>query len=260
LRLIDRVVAVFTGLLLIMLITVVLLAPDAIVLLFSGVADVNLLARLAIVVVVNILILTFMYLQLRGPRKTTSGGLAVKASGASTDVSVESARTLILNGVKNVKDVVSADVTVEAVSGKADVDLNVQVTGANIHVPNKQKEIDRALRQVINKQLGLQMRGKPRVHIFLQGESLPEPDPVEKKAEPVVEKKADPVIEKPAAIEKPVVAGEDADTLVKVEKPHSFLGMRNREEPKAEEKAEPEKAADDWLDSLDKQKADNEQN
>ena len=253
-RVMDRVGVVIGGLLLIMLVTVVLLAPESIMLLLAGVADVNLLLRLALVVVVNILILAFMYTQLRGRHKTSTG-LAVKASGAYTDVNVESARALILNGVKSVKDVVSADVKVEAVNGLADVDLNVHVTGNNIHIPNKQKEIDRALRQVINKQLGLQMRGKPRVHISLQGETPPVPAPV------VVEKKPEPLPEKPSLEPKPVVADQNADTLEKVDKPQGFLGLRNREEAKPDEQTGPKSSGDDdWPSSFDKEKAEDKQN
>ncbi len=249
-RLIDRILAIFVGLLLIMLVTIVLVATESVLLLLTGVAEVNLLLRLAVVVVVNILILMFMYLQLRGPRKVMTSGLAVKASGASTDVSVESARMLILNGVKGVKDVVSADVKVKAVNGRADVDLNVQVTGNDIHIPNKQKEIDRALRQVINKQLGLQMRGKPRVHIFLQGETLPAPV--------VAEKPTPPVEEKPVVAAPPVVADKDDDTVVDAEKPQGLLGLRNRETKKSDDKAD--ETNSDWLRGYEKSKAENEQN
>ena len=80
---------------------------------------------------------------------------------------------LILNAVNAVPDVATADATVEAVDGRADVDLHIQVAGRGVQIPQKQKEINRALRQVINKQLGLRMRGKPRVHISLESEQSP---------------------------------------------------------------------------------------
>src|SRR5262249_31004377 len=57
---------------------------------------------------------------------------------------------------------------VEARRGRADVDLDVVVSGDTVNIPNKQREIDRALRQVINKELGLQMAEHPRVHIQFQ--------------------------------------------------------------------------------------------
>ena len=256
-HLLNRVLAIVMGLLLIMLVTVVLLVPESLVLLLSGFIDVDFLLRLAVVVVVNVLILVFMYFQLRRPQKSSTTGLAVKASGAATDISVESARTMILNGVQSVKDVVSADVDVKAVQGRADVDLNVRVTGDDIHIPNKQKEIDRALRQVINKQLGLQMRGKPRVHISLQGEKPETPVLEAKQPASTPAKASSPAPEK--AVDKSVVADEDDDTLMKSDdKPKPLLGLRRHDEPEPEKKADNE--SNDWLSSYDKQKAENEQN
>ena len=42
-------------------------------------------------------------------------------------------------------------------NGKAHIELDVTVNNPNTNVPAKQQEINRALKQVINKQLGLQM-------------------------------------------------------------------------------------------------------
>ena len=171
-RLVDRFLVILVGLVLIGVVTVLVLVPEAVITALQSVRDANLFLRLAFVVVVNVVILILLYLQLRG-RRRLSDGLEVKAAGAFTDVSVESARTLILNAVNAVPDVAAADASVEAVEGQADIDLNIQVSGRDIHIPQKQKEINRALGQVINKQLGLRMHGKPRVHITLAGEKPP---------------------------------------------------------------------------------------
>jgi len=223
LRLIDRVLVVVIALVLIGVITVVAIAPDAIIRVLAGIEEASLLLRLAVVVVLNIVILIALYLGLRGPRREIIG-LEVRAPGAYTDISIESARKLILHAVENVPDVVSASATVKAVNGRADVDLNVQVAGDNIHVPNKQKEISRALRQVINKQLGLRMRGQPRVHIFLQDEQshLPAPEAavtaVEEAAAPVQPEAVQPESSVPDS-QMEVTSAADDDTVLKDEQP-----------------------------------------
>lgn len=171
-RFVDRLVVILIGLAFIGVFTVLALVPEAIITVLESIQTLSLLLRLAFVVAVNIVILVVLYLQLR-VRRQPSSGLEVKAPGAFTDVNVESARMLILNAVNAVPNVATADATVEAVDGRADVDLHIQVAGRGVHIPQKQKEINRALRQVINKQLGLRMRGKPRVHISLESEQSP---------------------------------------------------------------------------------------
>ena len=100
---------------------------------------------------------------------------------------------------------------VKALRGKADVDFDVVVSRDSNNLPEKQKEIDRALRQVLNKQLGLQMAGKPRVHIRMDGmdEQKPAPLPVELPA-PAAAAEPAPVIAvvEPTKPEAPTVVAE----------------------------------------------------
>lgn len=218
-RFIDRILAVVVTLILIGLITVVAIAPDSLRVALAGIEEVNLVLRVAVVVILNILILIGLFLALRGPRKEITG-LAVRAPGAYTDVSIESARKLILAAVEAVPDVVSATATVKAISGKADVDMHVQVTGSDIHVPRKQKEINRALRQVINKQLGLQMRGRPRVHIYLHGEQPTVSAETVSTPSPVLPEQPKVVVQPStaSALPQPVTPAADLDdTLVDAE-------------------------------------------
>ena len=132
---------------------------------------------------------------------------------------IDSARDRILRAVRDVPDVLSANATVKPVRGKADVELDVVVSHESISVPEKQREIDRALRQVINKQLGLQMAGKPRVHIRLDDEKVealpapttPEtPEPPEPPAAVVVAPVA-PIQEEVVAEPEPLVAALEPD-------------------------------------------------
>lgn len=170
-KLIERILLALVGLLLITLITVFFMAPEVLNNILEGLQNVNIVLRLAVVLVLDVLILAFVYSRLRSPRVTVEG-LVVKAPGAITDIGIESARARILNGVQAVPNVIAADVNLEAVRGKAKIDLNVTVRDSNVNVPRKHQEISQALKQVINKQLGLSMLGQPRVHIHLDDERV----------------------------------------------------------------------------------------
>ncbi len=178
--LIRKIIIVLVGLSLAILVTVLLLNPDSIAVLALNLGNASALIRLPVAILIDILILAVLVILVRDTRPShTSNGLMVKAQGAIADVSVESTTDRILRAVRAVPEVLSATATVKALHGKADVDLDVIVARQSKSLPDKQREIDRALRQVINKELGLQMSGKPRVHIHMDDEAslntLPEP-------------------------------------------------------------------------------------
>ena len=191
--LVRRVIIVLVGISLALLVTVLLLNPESISLLASNLILTSGLIRLPIAILIDVVIVAVIAVLVRGERTPQpAGGLIVKAQGAITDISVDSARERMLRAVRDVPGVISAEAAVKAVRGKADVDLDVVVSHEeSTSLPDKQREIDRALRQVINKQLGLQVSGKPRVHIRIDGEKplvasseLPAPTPVVTAVEP----------------------------------------------------------------------------
>ena len=152
-------------------------------------------------ILIDVVILGIIVVLVRSERQVRANdALIVKAQGVHADVSIDSARERLLRAVRDVPDVISAQAEVKAVRGKADIDLSVVVSRESQSLPEKQKEIDRALRQVINKQLGLQMAGKPRVHIRMEDAALPAGVPTI--AAPVPEPA--PVIV-PAVVDAPVV-------------------------------------------------------
>lgn len=210
-RLIERSALLVVGLLAITLITVVLVAPEVVNDFFITLAQVNFIVRLVVVLVIDVAILAFLYSRLR-PARTVGDALIVKASGAIADVSIDSAQTLILNAVKSVSDVVSASAVVQAVGGKADIELHVQVTGQHINVPQKQQEINRALKQVVNKQLGLQIANQPRVHIRFADEQTP----VTKKEAiiPETPRRDAPAVPESSLADSPVPAKDDENPSV----------------------------------------------
>jgi hypothetical protein len=199
LALVRRIIIVLVGISLAILVTVLLLNPDSISNLALNLGLTSPFIRLPLAILIDVVILAVLAVLVRGERAPQpEGGLIVKAQGAIADISVDSARDRMLRAVREVPGVISAEATVKALRGKADVDMDVVVSRESSNLPEKQKEIDRALRQVLNKQLGLQMAGKPRVHIRMDGEStltpsaeLPAPAPVVTVVEPV---KPEPIV------------------------------------------------------------------
>lgn len=223
---IRKLIIVLVGVSLALLVTVLLLSPDAIMSLAFNIRDTSALIRLPLAIIIDVIVIALIVLLVRNERTPTAvGGLTVKAQGAHADVSIESARERILRAVRDVPDVLSAQVEVKAIRGKADVDLDVLVSRHSINIPEKQKEIDRALRQVINKQLGLQMAGKPRVHIRMDDEPsaavAPQVTPVLAPPAPVVEapKTETVVVAEPVVEPKPDASESYTETMLIRSKP-----------------------------------------
>lgn len=159
------------GLLLVVLLTVLLVAPQTLISWASLISELPVTARVAGAILLDLLLLALVYLQIRpAPRVGSKDGLVMRASDTITEVSVASTRERIQNAVSEVPDVVSVDTKVTPVRGKADIDMQVVVVGSNKRLPEKQNEISRAIRQVVNKQLGLELAGPPRIQLRLQTE------------------------------------------------------------------------------------------
>lgn len=212
--LVRKIVIVLVGISLALLVTILLLSPDTLARFAASLSETSAFVRLPLAILLDAVVLAVIVVLVRGdrlPRSTT--GLMVKAQGAIADVSIESARDRILRAVRDVPDVLSADASVKAVHGKADVELDVVVSHGSANIPEKQREIDRALRQVINKQLGLQMADKPRVHIRMDDEKIEAPPPVTATpvaVAPVESVKQETVVE-PEEAREPAVLDETAD-------------------------------------------------
>ncbi len=209
----GRVYLLLVTILLVVLLTIFLLSPQTVGGWAGNVAEVLPVLRIVVAVLLDAVLLALLYVQVRPARRPAAAGLMMRASGAVTEVSVESARERILRAVSDVPDVVSVEARVVPLRGKADLDLDVEVLGEDVRLPDKQKEINRALKQVINKQLGLQMAGRPRVHIRLYGEK---PRPA---APPKIEPPTETApVQPPAEPERKEPAG-------------LFAGLRPRPEP-----------------------------
>jgi ribosome-associated translation inhibitor RaiA len=174
LSLLRKVILVLVLILVGVLATVLLISPTSVLGLALSIESIFPVLRVIIALVFDAILLALIYLLFRREHvPADSTALVLKAPGAVADVSVASARERILKAVREVPDVTSADAQVQAVRGRADIELQVKVAGRAVNVPEKQRDIDRALRQVINKQLGLQIAKKPRVHIHLETDEAP---------------------------------------------------------------------------------------
>jgi hypothetical protein len=149
-------------------------------------------------VVVRVLILAafygtiaaITYFQLRAVTEDSQvQGLVVKSAGLLTSLSINSARDRILEVIRDVPDVHSASADVSSRHGRVLIVLDVVLKGGDIVLPDKQKEINRALGNVVKKQLGLTMAERPIVNVRFEGDvdasmledpqkaSKPEPEP-----------------------------------------------------------------------------------
>lgn len=234
----GRVYLLLVTILLVVLLTIFLLSPQTVGGWAGNVAEVLPVLRIVVAALLDAVLLALLYVQVRPARRPAAAGLMMRASGAVTEVSVESARERILRAVSDVPDVVSVEARVVPLRGKADLDLDVEVLGEDVRLPDKQKEINRALKQVINKQLGLQMAGRPRVHIRLYGEK-PRPAAPPKIEPPTetapVQPPAEPERKEPAGLfaglRRPSPEPDDVPTLV--EKPAPVI----KDEPERREPA-----------------------
>ncbi len=166
--LLSRMYLVLLTAVMIVIITLLLIWPDTTIVGWGwGIAQQPPLLRLLAAVVISILLLALLYLQIRPAARASAEALEMRASGTITEVSVDSARERILKVVRDVPDVMSVEVSVRPVRGRAEVDLQVVVQGDEVRLPKKQDEISRALKQVIHKQLGLRLAGRPRIRLRL---------------------------------------------------------------------------------------------
>ena len=161
--LIRRVLLALGVLLLVLGVTVLLTAPQLIADLLAGLNAVPRAVRILLAVLIDALLLVALGRQLR--QKPTEG-LVVRARGVKAEVNIDSVQRQLNARVEEVADVLAVQTEVAADNGNARIALRVR-TRPDIVVPEKQKDITRVLRQVVEKQLGLRLAGAPVVHIAL---------------------------------------------------------------------------------------------
>lgn len=166
----NRLLTLVGVILLVLAITVLLAAPQALADLVNRIHDIQPLVRVLLAVLLDALLLTWLYRRLSiRPRE----GLVVRARGVKAEVNIDSVQRQINTRVDEVADVIAVQTEVLAEKGGAQITLHVR-TQPDIVVPEKQKEITRVLKQVVEKQMGLRLAGPPVIHIALDTRPLTE--------------------------------------------------------------------------------------
>lgn len=253
----SRTILWLVGLLLVIFTALSLLDPVG---MSEQLGGITVIVRLLLVALLLLGTALLFYTEIRQAARSDETGLIVRAPGAITQVDISSARDRILKAVNDLPDIVSTTANVQAVRGRAEIDLNVTVRGDDLNVVQKQKEINRALKQVVNKQLGLQLAGRPHIHIQFynpdQKRDLMESPPAVRPAEPAERREPDDNEERsglrgmlsglrrsPQVDEKPVVAPPPSEPMPAL--PHTPLpGAQEKPEVPDEEKSFSGEAAD----------------
>ncbi len=152
--------------LLLVILNLFLLAPQTVIDLVSRLRDASPFARTLQVVVAVILDALLIVLLYRLIRPGRTPGLMVRMRGARAEVSLDSVQRQINARIAQVSDVLDVQTEVEIENAGASVTLNVR-TRPDIIIPEKQKEITRVLRQLVEKQMGLKLAGTLVIHITL---------------------------------------------------------------------------------------------
>ncbi len=195
---ITRLLLILAVITLLVGVTVLLVSPQAVIAIAEGLNSVDTAGRaiqLLLALLIDLLLLGLLYQLLR---RAVSRGLMVRARGARTEVSIDSVRRQIMAQISQLPDVLDAQTEVRAERGNARVTLRVRAT-PDITVPDKQNEINRALRQVVEKQMGLRLAGPPVIHIELQTSKEPPEPPAEVAVPPVPRPTPRPQPEPPPA-------------------------------------------------------------
>jgi hypothetical protein len=168
-RLISRLLYTLGIILLVLAVTLLLTAPQVVADLVLRINRLQVAFRILLAVLIDVLLLAMLYGRLRAKPVE---GLVVRARGVRAEVNIDSVQRQINARVEEVADVLAVQTEVAADNGNARIALRVRAR-PDIVVPEKQKEINRVLRQVVEKQLGLRLSGSPIIHIALDLQELP---------------------------------------------------------------------------------------
>jgi len=167
---IRRIVIGFIGFLLVAILTVVLLAPTALSDIINGISPgVRLIALIALYGVAVFLAYQEFWL---GESRHVKGLVVKSPGGALTALSVDSVHERIVDVVSEINDVQTVNAKVTEHRGKADIELNVIIGNDEINLPEKKREITKAL-DGVQKQLGLQLSERPVVEIMFADGTKP---------------------------------------------------------------------------------------
>ena len=114
------------------------------------------------VVFIDVLLVSLLVLQVRGPAKRT---LRVqRVGGGEVVVTAESLVERLQYQIDQLADVIGVRARVTPRGGGVDVQVSLQ-TGADVNVPEKAEQVLEVTRQVVEDKMGLALARKPRVNV-----------------------------------------------------------------------------------------------
>lgn len=164
-------VVVFGEFILLVMLVTLLIFPQSARELATMIESYNTVTRVLLVALLTIFIVIGMVVQLNRQPRQTKGGVIVNMGDRNTLLDNESVRRGILKVVSQIEQVENAEVEARSINGRASVVVNAKLnmSGEKINLPKKQREIDRAIKQVVIKQLGVRLAHAPAINVsFLE--------------------------------------------------------------------------------------------
>ena len=187
--LIRKATLVFSEILLLVAATAFLMLPEYVIDAVEILADLNYWLRLVIVVIIFVLIVLAVIAQLRGAERYRGAELTVQAGDSNTTVTAESLRQRLQRGILDLSDIETVECEVKGQGGKALINMGVMTSKDEINIPEKQREIDRVIKLIAVKQMGVQLAEPAVINIRLAsdtGEEAAEPEKEVVSVAPVV--------------------------------------------------------------------------
>ncbi len=166
---------VIAEILLLLLITLLLASPETLVGISERLFAVDLTLRVVVVIVIDILIFLAIISQLRGGTRYSGPQLIVQAGDSNTTVTTESVRQGIIKAMLDIDAIENVKCDVKGKRGEALITMEVISSRDDINIPNKQKEIDRAIKRVVVKQMGVKLSKPAVISIRLASDAPSEP-------------------------------------------------------------------------------------
>lgn len=193
-NLIRRFFALLAVVILMIGVTALFAAPQVVVQVAQGLGDTPAGTRTLLIVAAIVIDLLLLAVAVRIIRPQNKEELTVRTRGATTKVSLDSVQRQINTRIAQVSDVLHVHTDVEVTNGSASVELHVR-TRPDIMIPEKQREIGRVLRQLVEKQMGLRLASDPLIHIALATDEFDTTDRVTAVMEPDAEHAYMPIAE-----------------------------------------------------------------
>ena len=171
--LLRRITLVLAEICLLLLITTCYLYPDAFTIILTSIQSMSLSLRIASVIVLDLLLIAAIYSQLQPTTRYTGEGLLVKDSESITAVSTESVHQAILNALHQVPNIAECDGKTQSIRGRMQIELNLFTDSDTLNIPQKTKEVNQVIRQIVAKQMGIQFHAPPTIHMVLKSASAP---------------------------------------------------------------------------------------